>query len=99
VAYLTEQDTKPARTSTIQGVYEAVAYHYGNEPLTQRRMFTHRSKLVMFGWIDTYEHNKGRGTGQWNEHEFSDDVKPDKVQKAFMHLGLEWLAVDVIDCK
>jgi cell division control protein 6 len=53
VAYLTEQDTKPARTSTIQGVYEAVAYHYGNEPLTQRRMFTHRSKLVMFGWIDT----------------------------------------------
>ncbi|MFC4451038.1 Cdc6/Cdc18 family protein [Halorussus aquaticus] len=99
VAHLTEQGKTPARTSTIHGVYEAVAYHYGDKPLTQRGMFNHLSKLVMFGWINTYEHNKGRGTGQWNEHEFSDDVKPDKVQEAFTHLGREWLAVDVTDCE
>jgi cell division control protein 6 len=53
VAHLTERGKTPARTSTIHGVYEAVAYHYGDEPLTQRGMFTPRSKPVMFGWIDT----------------------------------------------
>jgi len=48
VAHLTERGKMPARASTIHGVYEVVVYYCGDEPLTQRRMFTYRSKLVMF---------------------------------------------------
>lgn len=98
LAHLTEQGRTPVRTSTIHDVYEAVAYHYADDPLTQRGMFNHLSKLVMFGWVDTYEHNKGRGSGQWNEHEFSDDVRPEKVKEAFTELEWEWLEVDVTNC-
>ncbi|MCU4742681.1 hypothetical protein OB960_14895, partial [Halobacteria archaeon AArc-xg1-1] len=67
----------------------------GKDPLTQRGMFNHLSKLVMFGFVNTIEHNKGASGGQWNEHEFSDDVDPQKVKDAFEDRNLEWLHIDV----
>jgi cell division control protein 6 len=49
----------------------------------------------MFGFVNTIDHNKGVGGGQWNEHEFSDDVDPQKVKDAFEDRNLEWRNIDV----
>jgi cell division control protein 6 len=49
----------------------------------------------MFGFVNTIDHNKGAGGGQWNEHEFSDDVDPQKVKDAFEDRDLQWVNIDV----
>ena len=67
----------------------------GKDPLTQRGMFNHLSKLVMFGFVRTIDHNKGIGGGQWHEHEVSDDVDPQKVSDAFEDRHLQWEQIDV----
>lgn len=98
LAHLEEAGLTPARTRTIHTAYARVVHTYdttGKDPLTQRGMFNHLSKLVMFGFVNTIDHNKGVGGGQWNEHEFSDDVDPNKVQDAFADRNLEWLDIDV----
>lgn len=99
LAHLDKAGLTPARTRTIHAAYSRVVRSYnttsGKEPLTQRGMFNHLSKLVMFGFVQTIDHNKGVGGGQWNEHEFSDDVDPQKVKDAFEDRNLEWLDIDV----
>ncbi len=99
LAHLHEIDEAPARTKTIHQAYEHVVRKYneesGKEPLTQRGMFNHLSKLVMFGFVNTIEHNKGASGGQWNEHEFSDDVSPEKVRDAFEDKGMAWKKMDL----
>lgn len=98
LAHLEQAGLTPARTRTIHAAYARVVRTYdttGKDPLTQRGMFNHLSKLVMFGFVNTIDHNKGVGGGQWNEHEFSDDVDPDKVKDAFGDRNLEWLDIDV----
>lgn len=99
LAHLDNAGITPARTRTIHTAYARVVRSYnkesGKDPLTQRGMFNHLSKLVMFGFVNTIEHNKGAGGGQWNEHEFSDDVDPQKVKDAFGDRNLEWLNIDV----
>ncbi|RQG95369.1 Cdc6/Cdc18 family protein [Natrarchaeobius chitinivorans] len=99
LAHLDSADLTPARTRTIHAAYARVVRSYneesGKDPLTQRGMFNHLSKLVMFGFVNTIDHNKGAGGGQWNEHEFSDDVDPQKVKDAFADRDLRWLDIDV----
>jgi cell division control protein 6 len=99
LAHLDEAGLTPARTRTIHTAYARVVRTYsaetGKEPLTQRGMFNHLSKLVMFGFVNTIDHNKGVGGGQWNEHEFSDDVNPQKVKDAFEDRSLQWVNIDV----
>ncbi|ATW87993.1 cell division control protein 6 [Halohasta litchfieldiae] len=94
LAHLDLVDKTPARTRTIHRAYSRVVRAYnedsGSEPLTQRGMFNHLSKLVMFGFVHTIDRNKGAGGGQWNEHEFSDDVDPAKVKEAYDERGLDW---------
>lgn len=99
LAHLDDHGLTPARTRTIHAAYDRVVRAYnttsGKNPLTQRGMFNHLSKLVMFGFVNTIDHNKGVGGGQWNEHEFSDDVNPEKVRDAFRDRGLDWLSINV----
>lgn len=99
LAHLDEANLTPARTRTIHAAYERVVRAYstasGKDPLTQRGMFNHLSKLVMFGFVHTIDHNKGVGGGQWNEHEFSDDVGPQKIHDAFEDRNLEWVQINV----
>lgn len=99
LAHLDAADLTPARTRTIHAAYSRVVRAYneesGKDPLTQRGMFNHLSKLVMFGFVNTIDRNKGAGGGQWNEHEFSDDVDPQKVKDAFVDRNLEWVDIDV----
>ena len=57
-------------------------------------MFNHLSKLVMFGFVNTIDRNKGASGGQWNEHEFSDDVDPGKVKEAYEERGLDWKQIE-----
>jgi archaeal cell division control protein 6 len=99
LAHLDEAGLTPARTRTIHSAYAQVVHNYntasGKAPLTQRGMFNHLSKLVMFGFVNTIDHNKGVGGGQWNEHEFSDDVDSEKIKHAFEERDLPWIAIDV----
>lgn len=99
LAHLDDAGLTPARTRTIHAAYSRVVRAYnkesGKDPLTQRGMFNHLSKLVMFGFVNTIDHNKGAGGGQWNEHEFSDDVDPQKVKDAFEDRDLHWANLDV----
>lgn len=89
----------PARTGTIHDAYSRVVRAYntarGKEPLTQRGMFNHLSKLVMLGFVRTIDRNKGAGGGQWNEHEFSDDVDIQKLREAFEEHNREWVPIDL----
>lgn len=99
LAHLDAADLTPARTRIIHAAYSRVVRAYneesGKDPLTQRGMFNHLSKLVMFGFVNTIDRNKGAGGGQWNEHEFSDDVDPQKVRDAFVDRNLEWVDINV----
>ncbi|WP_458190298.1 Cdc6/Cdc18 family protein [Haladaptatus sp. NG-WS-4] len=99
LAHLDTAGLTPARTRTIHTAYARVVRAYnqesGKDPLTQRGMFNHLSKLVMFGFVNTIDHNKGVGGGQWNEHEFSDDVDSQKIKDAFADRNLQWLNIDV----
>lgn len=101
LAHLDEAGLTPARTRTIHTAYARVVQSYnaesGKAPLTQRGMFNHLSKLVMFGFVNTIDRNKGAGGGQWNEHEFSDDVDPQKIRDSFDEQDLDWLPIDVRD--
>jgi len=94
LAHLELVNKTPAQTRTIHRTYSRVvqAYNEDNskEPLTQRGMFNHLSKLVMFGFVHTIDRNKGAGGGQWNEHTFSDDVDPSKIKEAYEERGLDW---------
>lgn len=99
LAHLDQAGLTPARTRTIHAAYTRVVSAYntasGKEPLTQRGMFNHLSKLVMFGFVRTIDHNKGVGGGQWHEHEFSDDVDPQKIRDAFEDRNLQWQQIGV----
>ena len=97
IAHLDLVNKTPARTRTIHRAYSRVVRAYNEDgakdPLTQRGMFNHLSKLVMFGFVNTIDRNKGAGGGQWNEHEFSDDVDPAKVKEAYEERGLDWKSI------
>lgn len=99
IAHLDDAGLTPARTQTIHTAYTRVVRAYntasGKEPLTQRGMFNHLSKLVMFGFVRTIDRNKGAGGGQWNEHEFSDDVDAQKVREAYEEHDREWMPIDL----
>ncbi|EMA51291.1 Cdc6/Cdc18 family protein [Halococcus salifodinae] len=99
LAHLDSAGLTPARTRKVHTAYSQVVQTYKSEsgrgPLTQRGMFNHLSKLVMFGFVHTIDRNKGVGGGQWNEHEFSDDVTPQQVKDAFENHNLEWIEMDL----
>lgn len=103
LAHLAQADITPARTRTVHAAYSRVVHAYNKEsgkgPLTQRGMFNHLSKLVMFGFVNTIDRNKGASGGQWNEHELSDDVDPQKIKDALSDRDLEWVPIDVRDLK
>lgn len=98
IAHLDLAGLTPARTRLIHEAYKRVFTAYeaesGRDPLTQRGMFNHLSKLVMFGFVNTVEYNRGPSGGRWDEHEFSDDVDAAKVEDAFAERGLEWATID-----
>lgn len=98
IAHLESAGLTPARTQLIHKAYERVFTAYedegGRSPLTQRGMFNHLSKLVMFGFIHTVEYNRGASGGRWDEHEFSDDVDAQKLKDTFDKRGLEWAPID-----
>ena len=98
ISHLDLKNKTPARTRTIHEAYSRVVRAYNEnssqDPLTQRGMFNHLSKLVMFGFVNTIDRNKGASGGQWNEHEFSDDVDPMKVKEAYEERGLDWKQIE-----
>ncbi|WP_248911060.1 Cdc6/Cdc18 family protein [Halocatena marina] len=97
IGHLDEAGLTPARTRTVHTAYARVvsAYNSGKQPLTQRGMFNHLSKLVMFGFVRTIDRNKGAGGGQWNEHELSDDLTIQKIREAFEECDRQWLPIDL----
>lgn len=99
IAHLDDASLTPARTRTVHAAYTRVVHAYntasGKDPLTQRGMFNHLSKLVMFGFVRTIDRNKGAGGGQWNEHEFSDDVSVQMIQDVFEEYNREWASIDL----
>lgn len=98
IAHLDEADLTPARTRTVHTAYERVVEAYnevsGHEPLTQRGMFNHLKKLVMFGFVDTIEYNRGSSGGRWDEHQFSDDVAVEQVKDAFAERDMDWKSIE-----
>jgi cell division control protein 6 len=99
LAHLEEADIAPARTRTVHDAYSSVVNQYNNtsgkEPLTQRGMFNHLSKLVMFGFVNTIERNKGNRGGRWDEHTFSEDLDIEQIKEAFEQRGIDWHPLDV----
>ncbi len=90
LAILDQAGMTPARTKTIHETYSMVSELHDEHPLTQRGMFNHVSKLVMFGFVHGYDKNRGKKGGQWNEYEFSDEVAVTAVRDAFLDRNLPW---------
>lgn len=95
LAHLTSQEMTPARTGTVHTAYESIVDAYGYDPLTQRAMYNHLSKLVMFGFVDSQEYNRGEDGGRWSEHYFSEEVTSEMVETAYEKNEMEWLQADM----
>jgi orc1/cdc6 family replication initiation protein len=78
VAILETDNKTPARSKTIQSMYEAVAERCGATPLTTLKSIQdHLSELHMLGFLQRFERNEGRGGGQYHEHAL--DLDPEVV--------------------
>lgn len=78
VAILETDDKTPARSKTIQQMYQAVANRCGADPLTTLKSIQdHLSELHMLGFLRRFERNEGRGGGQYHEHAL--DLDPEVV--------------------
>lgn len=95
IANLEEQNATPARVKTIYEAYKAVYRHFEGEPLSQRGMYNHLSKLAMLGFLTKRDCNVGRRGGQYYEFELSDEVKSDDVREAFNRLETAWPNVNI----
>ncbi len=90
VAHLARADRAPARVKVIHKAYRVVADAYGADPLSQRGMYNHLTKLAMLGFLTSHDNNEGIKGGQYYEFEFSDEVDYAKVREAFESSGLSW---------
>lgn len=97
VANLTLHELTPARVKDIHAVYESVCEAYAVDPLSQRGMYNHLTKLSMLGFLTSYDNNEGIKGGQYYEFEFNDEVNTEKVKEAFDRLDLEWVTVKAGD--
>lgn len=78
LAYLSQQDSTPARAKVVYEVYCEVADSWAHDPLTTvRSIQSHLSDLEMLGFVTQYERNEGRSGGQY--YEFDLDLEPDPV--------------------
>ncbi|WP_224269624.1 Cdc6/Cdc18 family protein [Haloprofundus salinisoli] len=90
VAHLSKADATPARVKEVHRAYRAVAESYAADPLSQRGMYNHLTKLAMLGFLTSHDNNEGIKGGQYYEFEFSDEVDRSKVREAFESMGLSW---------
>jgi len=95
IANLAEQNALPARVKTIYAAYEKVYARFEGEPLGQRGMYNHLTKLAMLGFLNNIENNTGRKGGQYYEFEFSDEIDADKIRKAFKRMEIDWPQVNI----
>jgi archaeal cell division control protein 6 len=95
LANLSEQNATPARVKTIYAAYKRVYSRFEGEPLGQRGMYNHLTKLVMLGFLNQIENNTGRKGGQYYEFEFSDEVGAEKVREAFKRMETTWPKVNI----
>jgi archaeal cell division control protein 6 len=95
IANLSEQNATPARVKTIYAAYKSVYSRFEGEPLGQRGMYNHLTKLVMLGFLTQIENNTGRKGGQYYEFEFSDEVGAEKVREAFKRMETTWPKVNI----
>lgn len=95
IANLSEQNATPARVKTIYAAYKRVYSRFEGEPLGQRGMYNHLTKLVMLGFLNQIENNTGRKGGQYYEFEFSDEVGAKKVREAFKRMETTWPKVNI----
>lgn len=95
IANLSEQNATPARVKTVYKAYKAVYQHFEGDPLGQRGMYNHLSKLAMLGFLTKSDHNVGRRGGQYYQFELSEEVQPDDVREAFNRLETEWPNVNI----
>ncbi|WP_224447237.1 Cdc6/Cdc18 family protein [Haloprofundus salilacus] len=90
VAHLSKADATPARVKEVHRAYRAVAESYAADPLSQRGMYNHLTKLAMLGFLTSHDNNEGIKGGQYYEFEFSDEVDRSKVREAFESMGRSW---------
>ncbi|KTG09945.1 cell division control protein 6 [Haloprofundus marisrubri] len=90
VAHLSNADATPARVKEVHRAYRAVAESYAADPLSQRGMYNHLTKLAMLGFLTSHDNNEGIKGGQYYEFEFSDEVDRSKVREAFESMGHSW---------
>ncbi|SFL06392.1 cell division control protein 6 [Halogranum rubrum] len=95
VAHLSRVDRTPARVKEVHKAYEHVASAYGADPLSQRGMYNHLTKLAMLGFLTSHDNNEGIKGGQYYEFEFSDEVDSTKVREAFEQMGLSWQSFQI----
>ncbi|QCJ47788.1 MULTISPECIES: Cdc6/Cdc18 family protein [Haloprofundus] len=95
VAHLSKADATPARVKEVHRAYRAVAESYAADPLSQRGMYNHLTKLAMLGFLTSHDNNEGIKGGQYYEFEFSDEVDRSKVREAFESMGHAWQDIRV----
>lgn len=78
VALLALDNKTPAKSKTIQAMYEQVAESWASEPLTTlKSVQDHLSDLQMLGFLHRHERNEGLNGGLYHEHEL--DLDPSTV--------------------
>jgi len=78
LAYLSQEDSTPARAKVVYEAYCEVAESWAHDPLTTvRSIQSHLSDLDMLGFVTQHERNEGRSGGQY--YEFELDLEPGPV--------------------
>jgi cell division control protein 6 len=82
VARLEADGRTPVRTKAIHAIYEQLASAAGDDPLSQRGMYNHLTRLDMLGFLQSFQNNEGLRGGQYNTYELSEALTVRQVEDA-----------------
>ncbi|QLG29777.1 AAA family ATPase (plasmid) [Halorarum halophilum] len=82
VARLEADGRTPVRTKAIHAIYEQLASAAGDDPLSQRGMYNHLTRLDMLGFLQSFQNNEGLRGGQYNTYELSEALTVRQVKDA-----------------
>lgn len=80
VARLEADGLTPVRTKAIHAIYEQLASAAGDDPLSQRGMYNHLTRLDMLGFLQSFQNNEGLRGGQYNTYELSEALTVRQVE-------------------
>ncbi|MFC7095904.1 Cdc6/Cdc18 family protein [Halobaculum marinum] len=97
VARLDADGRTPVRTKAIHAAYRRLAQAAGDDPLSQRGMYNHLTRLDMLGFLHSYQNNEGLRGGQYNTYELSEALTVAQVEDAIdeSELPLDGVTLDV----